>query len=164
MNGLFIIYLPHFFWFFSTDSCNRATEEGMLSVFLKVVLFVPSPNYSCPASSACCSYHYCSPMSLACCEFVIACKACKVLYYTCSHYCDCRCITLVRIWLLLFQVLCVLFVRPFKYWFEYEEYEPDRWDPLTGTWQMGPSYQNLTTGTHLTSGPFFWKKRKTKFV
>ena len=78
----------------------------MLSVFLKVVLFVPSPNYSCPASSACCSYHYCSPTSLACCEFVIACKACKVLYYTCSHYCDCHCITLVRIWLLLFEVLC----------------------------------------------------------
>ena len=56
----------------------------MLSVFLKVVLFVPSPNYNCPASSACCSYHYCSPTSLACCEFVIACKACKVLYYTCK--------------------------------------------------------------------------------
>ena len=54
----------------------------MLSVFLKVVLFVPSPNYGCPASSACCSYHYGSPTSLACCEFVIACKACKVLYYT----------------------------------------------------------------------------------
>ena len=41
----------------------------MLSVFLKAVLFVPSPNYGCPASSTCCSYHYGSPTSLACCEF-----------------------------------------------------------------------------------------------
>ena len=46
-----------------------ATEEGMLSVFLKAVLFVPSPNYGCLASLACCSYHYGSPTSLACCEF-----------------------------------------------------------------------------------------------
>ena len=69
LNGLFVRYLPHFFWFFSSDSCNRATEEGMLSVFLKAVLFVPSPNYGCLASLACCSYHYGSPTSLACCEF-----------------------------------------------------------------------------------------------
>ena len=25
---------------------------------------------------------------------------------------------------------------------------------------MGPTYQNLTTGTHLTSAPFFWGKKE----
>ena len=103
------------------------------------ILFVPSLDYGCPASPAC--RHFL--VKQYCITLVELARLVELVKQYCITLVELvELVTLIElvlhmvicignvIWLLLFETSCVLFVWQFKYWFKYEEYEPDRWDPL----------------------------------
>jgi len=130
---------------------SPSSESGVLFIWLWFQPWLPK-FLSCWS----CIEIWESPASPGACEVVLyyTCRACKVLYYTwpfvlarielvkyCIMWSGCSCLS----------IMCIFCLCETEYCLKYEEYESDRWDPLT--WQIETCYQNLSSGTHLTNGP-----------